>query len=449
MSRGGKGWGAGLLAALFGLGLASAQTSMQTLLTNGPAAKRVNVVFLSEGYTTNELGKFLTDAQAVLNNLLVTPPFRAYSNHFNAFAISVPSVESGSDHPATGIARNTYFNSTYDTSGIARLLTINSTGRSRVNALLATYLPLYDIVAVIVNDPEYGGSGGFPLVTSVNIASPEIAIHELGHSFSGLGDEYSDAYPGYPDVEEPNTTTQTSRAAIKWTSWIEPTTPVPTPATGGYSTVVGLFEGAHYHPTGWYRPKLNCKMRALSVPFCEVCAETLVKSVYGQIRPIESIAPATNNVISLTNSGAITLGITNLSPVAHALQTQWFVNNTPVIGATSTLFSVTGFGLPAGTNLVRVEVADPTTYVRNDSAQVLKDRRTWRVAAVIIPPRLAVTRAGGQVLISWPTGYNGFRLETSPSLNPPTWSPMFTIANETNIIWPSTADTAFFRMRWP
>ncbi len=268
------------LAVLLGdPAFAQAQASFQTLLTNGPAGRRINIVFLSEGYSTNQLARFSVDATRVLTNLLATLPLRAYSNHFNAFAISVPSNQSGSDHPSTGSYRDTYFNSTYDSSGIPQLITIDGVGRSRLNSLLGTYMPQYDIVALIVNDTAYGGSGGFPLMASVNNSSAEIAIHELGHSFAGLGDEYSSAYPGYPDIEEPNTTRQTNRALIKWTSWILPTTLVPTPAVSSNGTVVGLFEGAHYHTTGWFRPKLNCKMRSLGVAFCEVCSETLVKSV--------------------------------------------------------------------------------------------------------------------------------------------------------------------------
>lgn len=425
------------------------QTSMQTLVTNGPLAKRINIVFLSEGYTTNQLGQFPGDARKVLTNLLVTPPFSAYANYFNAFAILVPSVESGSDHPSTSTYRNTYFDSTYDTSGIARLLTIPSTGRSRVNSLLATYLPQYDIVAVIVNDTVYGGSGGFPLVTSVNSASPEVAIHELGHSFSGLGDEYGDAYPGYPDIEEPNTTTQTNRLQIKWTSWIQAATPVPTPATAAYNSVVGLFEGAHYHTTGWYRPKLNCKMRSLGVAFCEVCGETLIKSIYTQVRPIETAAPATNALIRLTNAAAVTLTVSNLPASSPPLNVQWWLNTLPVGGATSAVFTVSGLALPPGTNSIRVEVSDGTSWVRVDPAQLLKDQRTWQVVAVTVPPVLGVGRNGDQVSITWPSGCAGFILETSSELVPSGWTPVLTIGSETSATLAPSNSKAFFRLRKP
>src|SRR6185436_15552388 len=166
-------------------GTASGQATMLTLRTNGPTANRLNIVFLSEGYTTNELARFPSNAMLMLNALLTTAPLREYSNYFNAFAISVPSNQPGSDHytPTTNLV-DTYFNSRYDSSGIQRLITIDSTGHSRVNALLAQFMPEYDIVTLVVNDTQYGGSGGFPLISSINSATPDIATHEMGHSFA-------------------------------------------------------------------------------------------------------------------------------------------------------------------------------------------------------------------------------------------------------------------------
>ena len=344
--------------------------------------------------------------------------------------------------------RDTYFNSTYDTQGIARLLTIDSTGRSRVNALLSTFMPLYDIAVLIVNDTQYGGSGGFPLVASVNSSSAEIALHELGHSFCDLGDEYSDAYPGYPDTEEPNTTTQTIRALIKWNAWILPSTLIPTPAVASNSAVVGLFEGAHYHTTGWYRPKLNCKMRALFVPFCEVCSETFVESIYGQIRPIDGLSPATNSVLTVSNSNVLSLSITPLLPSTHPLAIQWFINDVPSPGATSTVFAVTSLSMPPGTNRVRVDVTDDTAVVRTDPGLLLKDSRTWRINNVIEAPRLFAAPAGTKIELSWTTNASGFVLESRPNLSPGSvWVPMLTISNQAGIAVDPTNGGAFFRLR--
>ena len=198
---------------------ACAQATLTTLFTNGPTANRINTVVLSEGYTASQLGQFLIDARGAVSNLLATTPYREYSNYFNAFAISVASTQSGSDHhtPTVNLV-NTYFNSTYDSYGLQRLLTIppndwNSTyanGQGKVDALLQSLMPEYDLVILLVNDSQYGGSGGTTLISSMNSSSPELVRHESGHTFGGLTDEYTNAYPGYIAAEKPNATAQTS-----------------------------------------------------------------------------------------------------------------------------------------------------------------------------------------------------------------------------------------------
>src|SRR5947207_1726602 len=90
---------------------AVAQAVRTTILTNGASANRINLVVLSEGYQTNQLGKFLVDATNAVNHLLSAPPYLEYRSYFNAFAIAIASTNSGSDHPSQGVLKNTYFNS--------------------------------------------------------------------------------------------------------------------------------------------------------------------------------------------------------------------------------------------------------------------------------------------------------------------------------------------------
>ncbi|HWH71659.1 MAG TPA: M64 family metallopeptidase, partial [Candidatus Sulfotelmatobacter sp.] len=264
---------------------ACAQTSIQTLLTNGPVLNRFNIVVLSEGYTADQLPQFRTDAANAVTSLLAHAPYQEYQGYVNAFALSVPSIQSGSDHPAKGIYRNTYFNSFY--SDYLITMPTNSAGQGKVDALLKSYLPQCHLAILLVNEPFYdGGSDGFAktAIVSVSPMSAEILAHETGHVVAGLGDEYTDAYPGFPDLEEPNTTRETRPGFIKWKAWIPTNTPIPTPETYDYSTAIGLFQGAHYHTAHWYRPKLDCAMRSQYVPFCEVCSEALVLSVYKKVR---------------------------------------------------------------------------------------------------------------------------------------------------------------------
>ncbi len=440
----------GLIGALLLIDASGAygQATIQTLRSNGPTAQRLNIVFLSEGYTTNDLARFPSNAITMLNAFLTTSPLREYSNYFNAFAISVPSNQSGSDHytPATNLV-DTYFNSRYDSSGIQRLITINSTGVSRVNALLAQFMPEYDIVALVVNDTVYGGSGGFPLISSINSASPEIATHEMGHSFAGLGDEYSSA--GGTPAERPNATSQTNLALIKWNLWIPNGTPIPTPDTSPYFNVVGLFQGAVYS-TNYYRPKHDCKMRTLGVSFCPVCSEALVKSIYSHVSPIQSFSPATNQVINLTNGVIGSFVLSNLIPSTHALGVQWFLNDVPVPNATSTVFSLSGFDLTSAKNYVRAQVSDPTSYVRNDPMNILTRAVEWRLARVLTPPTLSVESAPGQVVLSWPLFATGFYLETAPTWpGGSSWTPLFLITNQTGITLPTHDASSIYRLHAP
>lgn len=433
------------------------QVTMTQILSNGPPANCINMVLLSEGYTAAQLNQFTNDASALLNYLQSWPPFDVYRNYFNGYAISVASAESGADHPLSGINRNTYFNSTFDSYGIERLLTIPpndwdgnyADGEGKVDALLQAMMPEYDLAVLVVNDSEYGGSGGAVLITSKNSDSPDIAAHELGHTFAGLGDEYSDAYPGWVPYEMPNVTQQTNRALIRWTSWILDTTPVPTPDTSPYASVVGLFEGAEYQTTGWYRPQHICEMRALGYPYCKVCAETLVKAIYTRIRPIISNAPATNAPTALANSQSAPFGVTTLQPAPFNLNIQWFTNNVACGGATNRSFTIYTATLPFGSNQVRVEVTDTNPVVRTDPGQLLKDSRAWQVQ--ILSPYLEYQRLPGAIVLSWTTNAQGFVLEYQTNLNSPvSWLPagVPTVAsNRFTFTDPLGPKTKYYRLR--
>lgn len=362
--------------------LLRAQTNFYTLVTNGPAANRLNVVFLAEGYRTNQYPQFLTDATNATNILLTNQPYAEYRSYQNVFAIAVPSVDSGSDHPVSGTSSNTYFNSTFGPSDYYMSIPANGQGQGKVDTLMNTYLPLADLVVLLVNDPLAGGSdgGGKTAIVSrgaINGGAFYILTHETGHVLAGLGDEYTTANPGYPDTEEPNTTRETNRAAIKWTAWIAASTSVPTPPNN--PNIVGLFEGAHYHTTNWYRPKLNCMMGSFGVGFCEVCQEAMVLSFYRQVRPIDSFTPVTTNQ-SVTSTQALNFALTVLHPITHALNVQWLTNGIPIAEATNTAFTILPAALGNGTNTVSGRVIDATPLVRTDPTNWLSQTQTWTVA---------------------------------------------------------------------
>jgi len=325
-----------LIAASVAISATSGDLQAQTLIPvieSGPRSERINLVVLSEAYTASELAtKFPDDGAAFVEAFLSRQPFAAFRGRFNAYLIAVASNESGADDPSEGISRDTYFNATFDTAGIARLLTINSTGRSRVNSLLASLLPEYDIPLVLVNDDQYGGAGGTPPVASTNSASSEIAIHEIGHSFGGLADEYTSDSASYTPSESANATAVTDRELVGWKHWIEAGTPVPTPDTSAWGGKVGLFEGANYRSSGWYRPTRNSLMRSLSRPFEAVNEERLVLRMYDRLPPVAGSDPPAG-AVEISSAGAVSFRL-DLPPLPEASDTgvSWYLDGRAVSG---------------------------------------------------------------------------------------------------------------------
>jgi hypothetical protein len=364
---------------------AFAQPAMQTILTHGPTSNRLNIVVLSEGYTNTQLAQFLVDATNAVNTLLSHPPYQEYSNYVNAFAIKVASNQSGSDHPYYNIYRDTYFSSAF-VNVEDNLITIpaDSTGQGKVDALLQTFMPRCRLPILLVNDLSQGASDGNgqtaidstgALAHEMSTSDPFYLTHETGHVLANLGDEYTTPYPGYPDTEEPNTTQQTNRALIKWRAWIPPSTPVPTPDSYG-DGVVGLFQGAHYHSTGWYRPQFTCTMGFSGLAFCAVCSEALVLAIYESARPVDAFSPATTN-LSVTTTQTLVFSLTLLQPSTHNLSVQWSTNGVACAGATNSSFTLLPQFLPNGSNWVRALVKDNTPLVRTDPTNLLSQSITW------------------------------------------------------------------------
>lgn len=289
------------------------------IFDSGTPATRWNLVFVSDGYQAAELGQFATDAQAVVDRLLAEPPFDrpAIQCGINVYRLDVTSTESGADKPncsdggGDGSTVATYFDSTFCANGQdQRLLSGNTTlARDTVEA----WLPGWDQIIVICNDPERGGAGGQVAWTSNSGADwREVAIHELGHSAFGLADEYD--YGGPDTFEagepgEPNVTTDSNPATCKWSALVTAgpgnptranpdctaTDPGPSPVAAG---TVGTFEGAKYSHCGCYRPVWNCMMRDTGAPFCPVCTDTIVDvmSAYNQPAPSGDVNLATSTV---------------------------------------------------------------------------------------------------------------------------------------------------------
>jgi hypothetical protein len=389
INAGSTAWRLAWLAFLLLATRPSESAIFSTIITNGPATNRVNLVFFSEGYTNGQLATFLNDATNSANFFLNAEPYAEYSNYFNVFAIFTNSVHSGSTHliSQSYSAGYTYFNSTYDSSS-DYIITIPPNpsdanyghGDGKIDLLLKQYLPdtNNDLPALLVNDIVAGGSDNYDKRTAISSIGnvSYILVHESGHTLGRLGDEYTTPYPGYPDIEEPNTTTNTNYIQIKWNAWIPANTPIPTPFLFTYENTVGLFQGAHYHTNGWYRPCENCCMQSFGVGFCPVCQETLVLAIYGRVRPIDGYAPVTNS-LTITSPLMLSFSLNLLQPATHNLNVQWCTNKVAVAGATNPVFNLWPAQLGNGTNKVEADVWDGTSMVRTDTQEVLMQTNIW------------------------------------------------------------------------
>jgi len=247
-------------------------------LLSGDPANKVDIIILPEGYTAAEMDKFKADCDKFTSGLFTFEPYTQNRAKFNVRAVLAPSAESGTDIPGDKIWKNTLINSSFYTFDSDRYL-MTSDNRSVRN--LAANAP-YDQIYILVNTKKYGGGAIYNYYsTSVNsnASSAKIFVHELGHGFAALADEYDDGSTSfndmYPlDVEpwEPNITTLVNFGS-KWKSMLPANTPIPTPLENRGDLQLGVYEGAGYVAKGIYRPVPDCLMRSFKGDrFCPVCS---------------------------------------------------------------------------------------------------------------------------------------------------------------------------------
>lgn len=255
-------------------------TPYRTLQQSADTSHCIHIAFVAEGYRPEEMDKFVGDARRATDALFEHEPFKATRDRFNVVAVMSPSEESGPSEPSKGIWKNTALHSNFDTFYSNRYLTTLHL-KDLHDKLAGTP---YEHIIVLVNTAEYGGGG---ILNSYNLSMTDnpwfrpVVVHEFGHSFAGLGDEYAyeaEQIPMYPhNVEpwEPNLTTLADFKG-KWENLMDKKTPVPTPATGKYKNKVGVYEGAGYSLKGVYRGMQDCRMRTNQYPeFCPVCQQAI------------------------------------------------------------------------------------------------------------------------------------------------------------------------------
>jgi len=292
---------------------------------NGDPATKVDLLLLGDGYAADEQAAFLEKARELTEELFATSPFMERRSDFNVWALAPPAKESGVSRPSTGLYRDSPVGATYDAFRSERYILTNNNNDWR---RIASSVP-YDFVEVLTNSETYGGGGIYGLFSTAAANSEWVSyvfIHEFGHHFAGLADEYytsSVAYEAPAEIIEPyqpNVTALLDPENVKWKHLVESDTPLPTPwpkedyetyslanqarraamrkenvaesemnklfrdeqeiVEGMFSKAehrnsIGAFEGANYQAQGYYRSEQNCIMFTRTTDFCAVCAAAI------------------------------------------------------------------------------------------------------------------------------------------------------------------------------
>ena len=298
------------------------------VMENGAPRDKVDLLLLGDGYAAAEMDQWHRDARRTADTLFAVSPFKERRADFNVWAIDTPAEESGVSRPSDGVYRRSPLRASYDAFGSERYVLTFDNRRLREIAAAAPY----EFIEIVVNDRKYGGGGIFNLFATVsagNAFTPYVLVHEFGHHFAGLADEYYTSDVSYtgstarPEPWEPNATADPT--AAKWKELLTAGVPLPTPwpkqeleqieqeiqnrrreiraqhrpeeemealfreererdtkllASGPNAGKVGAFEGAMYEARGYYRPQTDCIMFTRDeVGFCAVCRRAIERVI--------------------------------------------------------------------------------------------------------------------------------------------------------------------------
>lgn len=299
------------------------------LQKTGDPAGKVDLLVMGDGYTAAERGKCEKDARRFMETLFSTSPFREHQRDFNVWGLCPAAEESGIARPSSGIHRRSPLGTTYDTFDTERYVL---TTENRALRDVASFAP-YEFIEILVNGQTYGGGGIFNQYATVaidNLWAGYVGVHEFGHQFAALADEYYTSDVAYlppgkkTEPWEPNVTALLDPANLKWKDLMTAGTPAPTPwdkeefdrferdiqrqrkelrAAGKpeaemdelfrkerekedalfrsekYAGKVGAFEGANYAAKGYYRPEVDCIMFTRHQTFCAVCRRAIERVI--------------------------------------------------------------------------------------------------------------------------------------------------------------------------
>lgn len=365
------------------------------LQQTGSIANRIAIVFAGDGYTASQIDTVYQSHVASFMDYMfstdaLAQPFGRYKNFFNVYAAKVVSAQAGADKADGTTLVDTALNGTFYGDGVTeRLLVVdNALAATAITQAMAGSGVLADISFVTVNSTKYGGSGGPQSVfAGGNIFANEVALHEIGHTFIDLADEYTAAgtggeqgsqYTG-PEPGEPNVTKDPG--GLKWARWLGYEQP-------GVGTI-GAYEGGRYYDKGIFRPSLSSKMRDLDTPFDAIAREQFILKFYQLVDPIDSATPGS----SLTDPARLSVKVIDSS----VIKTRWTIDGKVVSDNTLEDLNLALFNIASGSHTIGALAYDPTDWVRITDRSSLQQQVSWSVMLThaTLQARGAVPLAGG------------------------------------------------------
>ena len=341
-----------------------------SLLNNGDSSNRIDIWFAGDGYTADDRDQLIADVQAQMDFLLgdaLGEPFGAYADYFNVHIVFPPSAERGADRPEDGLYVDTALNASYSWGGGVTRCLYFDTGLAfaAVDEVRPDGVDA-DMFFGVVNSDIYGGCGGSWAVYAAGVGiAGDLALHEVGHSYVGLADEYWTAGENHGGGEPWDVNVTTDPTGAKWSHWLG--------FDDGVLGPIGAFEGGYYSEFGIYRPTMDSKMRSLGRPFDAIAKEQFVLRFYEDVDPLDdwAFSAAAGGV---TDEYAFWLDTISDEAISQA----WSLDGAVIEGATGTALSLGTLGLAPGTYTLSARAYDDTPLVRLET-DLLSQTVSWEV----------------------------------------------------------------------
>ena len=337
-----------------------AQYKLDTLHYAGDSKYFIDIVYLGDGFTADELDVFVDFVKSQNDQFFDKTPLQQYKEMFNVFYVKTASNVSGAgmtpDEPI-----DNFYGVCFGTSGVDRMPW--PTKWKKVYEVLNAVKPDYDMVPIVVNSTKSGGGGGGSFICfSMHKSSIETLRHESGHALGGLADEY-----WYRGREAANMTQNIN--PVKWERWIGEN------EVGTYRYSDNENEEAY----SWYRPHQNCLMRSLRREYCPVCCEALIEKIHEHSKNLISYTPE-DKTVNL-ESEAVDFSLNLLKPNPNTLRVDWFLDEQLVAHNQDQLTLRSG-ALSEGNHELLVIIEDTTLMVRTEDHTTLHSATVvWNVVA--------------------------------------------------------------------